>query len=222
MDLDHQQPAALRSRLGSRIYRFLNDARPAVKFDRGTPEWFTNAPHSDTILATTWKSAAYGWQAPTRGSIMSSLSYVTGSHNLKFGLDQQWGEDISSNDLNADLTGNLIENGVPSFVDVAAAPNRVESKLKSELGVFAMDSVRFKRLTADVGIRFDYFNAYQPAQGLPPGRFVPGREISEIACLPCFGTQIAPRLGASLDIFGNGRTALKGGVYRSTIRPIWC
>ena len=203
---------------GLGIYRFLNDARPAVKFDRGTPEWFTNAPHSDTVLATTWKSAAYGWQAPTRGSIMSSLSYVTGSHNLKFGLDQQWGEYISSNDLNADLT-QIYQNGVPSFVDVAAAPNRVESKLKSELGVFAMDSVRFKRLTADVGIRFDYFNAYQPAQGLPPGRFVPGREIPEIGCLPCFPMQIAPRLGASLDIFGTGRTALKGGVYKYNNSP---
>jgi hypothetical protein len=203
---------------GLGIYRFLSDARPAVKFDRGTPEWFANAPRSDTVLAKTWKSAAYGWQAPTRHSVMSALSYVTGSHNLKVGVDQQWGEYVTTNDLNADLT-QIYQNGIPSFVDVAASPNRVESKLKSELGFFAMDNWRYKRLTADLGLRFDYFNAYQPAQGLPAGRFVPGREIPEIPCLPCFSTQIAPRVGFALDLFGNGRTALKGGVYKYNNSP---
>jgi hypothetical protein len=203
---------------GQGIYRFLNDARPAVKFDRGTPEWYANAPHSDTVLAKTWKSANYGWQAPTRDSISATLSYVTGSHNVKGGFDQQWGEYTTTNDLNADLT-QIYLNGVPSFVDVAAAPNRVESKLRSELGLFIMDSWRFKRLTADLGIRFDYFNAYQPAQGLPAGRFVPGREVPEIPCLPCFAFQPAPRLGVAYDVFGNGRTAIKGGFYRYNNSP---
>jgi hypothetical protein len=203
---------------GQGIYRFLNDARPATKFERGTPEWFTHAPHSDTVLAKTWKSANYGWSAPTRDSIMTSLSYVTGSHNVKAGVDQQWGEYISTNDQNADLA-QIYLNGVPSFVDVSATPNRVESKLRSELGIFIMDSWRYKRLTADLGIRFDYFNAYQPAQGLPAGRFVPGREIPVMTCLPCFSFQPAPRLGVAYDLFGNGRTALKGGVYRYNNSP---
>jgi hypothetical protein len=203
---------------GLGIYRFLNDARPAVKFDRNTQEWLANAPHSDTVLSKTWKSANYGWQAPTRNAINAVVSYVTGSQNLKFGVDQQWGEYVTTNDLNADLT-QIYQNGVASFVDVAATPNRVHSHLKAELGVFGMDSLRFRRLTADLGVRLDYFNAYQPAQALPVGRFVPARSIPEIPCLPCFSTQFAPRLGASLDVFGNGRTALKGGVYKYNNSP---
>ena len=146
------------------------------------------------------------------------MSYVTGSHNLKAGIDQQWGEYITTNDLNADLT-QIYQTGVPSFVDVFPTPNRVESRLKAELGVYAMDSWRIGHLTADLGFRVDYFNAYQPAQGLPAGRFVPAREIAAIRCLPCFSPQIAPRLGVAYDVFGDGRTAIKGGVYKYNNSP---
>jgi len=203
---------------GLGTYRYDNDARPEVKFERGTPEWYANAPHSDTVLAKTWKSASWLRSLPLRNAYMSSLSYVTGSHSFKFGVDQQWGEWETTADQNADLT-QIYLNGVPSFVDVAPTPSRVKSELKAELGLYVMDSWRYKRLTADLGLRFDYFDAYQPAQGLPPGRFVPAREIAEIACLPCFGTEIAPRVGMALDLFGDGRTAIKGGVYKYNNSP---
>jgi len=116
---------------GLGTYRYDNDARPEVKFERGTPEWYANAPHSDTVLAKTWKSASWLRSLPLRNAYMSSLSYVTGSHSFKFGVDQQWGEWETTADQNADLT-QIYLNGVPSFVDVAPTPSRVKSELKAE------------------------------------------------------------------------------------------
>jgi hypothetical protein len=203
---------------GLGTYRYDNAAMPGVSFNRGTAEWFANAPHQDTVLATTWKSASNLRSLPLRHAVVASASYVTGSNSIKVGVDQQWGYWETTADQNADLT-QIYLNRVPSFVDVQPTPLRVGSNLRSELGVYAMDSLRYKRLTADLGVRLDYFNAYVPEQGLPAGRFVPARQTPEIPCMPCFSTQIAPRLGLALDVFGNGRTAIKGGVYKYNNSP---
>ena len=52
-----------------------------------------------------------------------------------------------------------------------------------------------------------------------PAASFQGVRFQRLPACHASGTQIAPRLGASLDIFGNGRTALKGGVYKYNNSP---
>ena len=212
--------AAVSSRLmfeagwGLGTYRYDNATRPAVEFDRGTTNWYTNAPHQDTVLATTW-SASHLRSLPLRTRSLRRPDYFLVRIDRWASISSGPGD---HGDQNADLT-QIYLNKVPSFVDVQPTPLRVGSNLRSELGIYAMDSWRYKRMTIDAGLRIDYFNSYVPEQGLPAGRFVPARQTPEISCMPCFPTQLAPRLGAALDVFGNGRTAIKGGVYKYNNSP---
>jgi len=67
------------------------------------------------------------------------------------------------------------------------------------------------RLTMTYGARYDYFNGYAPEQDDPAGRFVRARHSDELTCIPCWNDW-SIRGGASYDLFGNGKTALKTSV----------
>jgi hypothetical protein len=64
-----------------------------------------------------------------------------------------------------------------------------------------------------MGLRFDYFNAYVPEQHLDAGPWVPARNFAAVHGVPLW-KDINPRLGASYDLFGSGKTALKFAVGR--------
>ena len=70
-----------------------------------------------------------------------------------------------------------------------------------------------QRLTLNLGLRFDYFNVYVPAQHAPAGRYVDARDFAAVRDVPNW-KDLNPRLGVAYDLFGNGRTALKASLSR--------
>ena len=80
-------------------------------------------------------------------------------------------------------------------------------------GVYIQDSWRLGRVTLNPGLRYERFVMSIPAQSAPAGTWVPARDFAAQDGIVNWNT-ISPRIGVSWDVFGDGRTALKGGASR--------
>jgi hypothetical protein len=146
---------------------------------------------------------------------IGNVSYVTGSHNFKAGVNQEWGWSTVKVEPHGDMSVLTYTNvnGVPTPVSATLrnTPYIRKDVLKANLGFFAQDKWTVERLTMTLGGRYDYFNGYAPAQDNPAGRFVPARHSDEVDCIPCW-KDWSIRMGGSYDLFGTGKTALKTSV----------
>lgn len=139
----------------------------------------------------------------------ASLSYVTGSHAFKTGVQFQQGIQDDPTSINESINYTF-RNGSPIALTQFASPAILNSRSRS-LGIYAQDQWSLSRLTLLFGLRFDRLNGYTLEQDVPASRFLPARHYDALHDVPNW-TDLTPRLGAAFDLFGNGKTAVKASL----------
>jgi hypothetical protein len=175
----------------------------------GSPEWYSRVASTDLNRGVSWNSAPWFMRWAYQSFITSSLSYVTGSHNFKVGIQNSWGKTEYVREATGDIQQIRYRSGVPDSVVVGNYPLHEIPKLKYDLGLYAQDSWRIDRLTLNGGLRFEWLNAHVPEQVAAPGRFVGLRSFAPVEDVPNFGLSVSPRIGVSYDVFGDSKTAVK-------------
>jgi len=175
-----------------------------------TSLWFSRVKTIDRDTNTTWNATSGTRWKPIRNTLSASMSYVTGSHSVKVGVQNAFGQNLKF--LGSDQNGHLdrveYRSGVPSAVRITNHPVVTVPRLNYDLALFAQDSWTVDRLSINAGIRMEWLNAYVGEQGAPAGRFVPARFFPRVDNVPNW-FDVRPRFGVAYDLFGDARTAVK-------------
>jgi hypothetical protein len=146
----------------------------------------------------------------SRPQVNGALSYTrngwAGSHNFKIG-----GE-VMRDSLVQPFTGfssscnclSVLNGGAPSQVYLYQGPN-ISTEGQWSDGLYASDTWQVnRRLTVNLGVRYDRQRAYLPAQQGPNG------EVFAAVDSAMVWNNWGPHLGLSFDPAGDGKTVIKG------------
>ena len=136
-----------------------------------------------------------------------AANYVTGSHAFKLGMQNMWGTRNFTYNTNRAQQW-IFFNGAPVSITQFARPLEDLEKLNAALGVYIQDRWTINKLTLNLGLRFDYHNAYVPAQDIPALPFVAAKQYDALTNAPSW-KDLSPRLGFAWDMSGKGTSVLR-------------
>jgi hypothetical protein len=185
-----------------------------------------------TVIDQSNNQTTQAWNSPadhfsTVRTLMGAASYVTGSHNLRFGAAFTNGDWRLVEAYTGDVQPITYSFGRPVSVTLRL-PDDMSNGIKRDFSLFLQDRWGTGRVSLNLGLRYDNFVGETRESRVLPNRFT----FSELAngvtydkCADgkagrdCYGEvqnwkDLSPRVGFAWDVFGTGRTAVKASVAR--------
>ena len=186
----------------SRIYNVIDSSN-----NRNANAWTSPADHF-SVLRT----------------FMGAASYVTGDHSLRGGLTYTTGDWRLITMYTGDVQPITYNAGRPVSVRLRLPSDR-NTDVKRDMGLFLQDKWTMGRITWNLGLRYDQFIGQTKPSTILANRFTPETTFGECPDGTwdpgdlCAGEvqnwkDISPRVGFAMDVFGDGRTALKASYAR--------
>ena len=148
----------------------------------------------------------------------AAASYVTGRHNFKGGFNllmTRKYDDYRERGASLSLpVSYMFNNGAPRSLTEFVTPRVNPAMVRPNLGIFVQDQWSMRRVTLNLGLRYEYLRAYAAAVTEPAG--FPSNAVADypqVDCLPCWH-DLNPRMAVAWDLFGTGKTAVKAGLGR--------
>jgi hypothetical protein len=182
-----------------------------------------------TILDQSNNKIANAWNAPSDHfsvlrTYLGAASYVTGSHAFRLGATVSEGDWRVLDQWTGDMQPITYNAGRPVQVTLRLPVDR-RNGIKADTGIFLQDRWTMGRFTWNLGLRYDQFIGETQESEVSPSRFNSGTKFGKCADgkndtrAGCVGTvqnwkDISPRVGVAVDLFGDGRTAIKASVAK--------
>jgi hypothetical protein len=148
-------------------------------------------------------TGSYLWKA--------SASYVSGTTSLKVGYQHSLMTDDRTWFTNQQNLTYRVSNGVPNQLTESISPWVNDARAGWD-AVYAQVQRTTARLTMQGALRFDRAASWFPEQQEGPSRFLPSAIVIPATKGVDSYKDITPRLGAALDLLGDGRTVLKANL----------
>ena len=183
---------------------FPNNPNPQVKPG--------DIPHFDIITSTqTVAASVYTYNWPVKPVFLSSLSYVLGPHDVKFGYQFDGNYYRTYSEATSHYPAGLVaryRNGIPDSVQTYNTPVSTRNFTR-ETAVYVQDRWKVTRkLTLNIGLRLEKVRAWFPDQCQQQTIFIQAQCFKGMDNVPNW-LDLAPRFGLIYDISGDGKTALK-------------
>jgi len=189
--------------------------QPGINRAPDTQAWYALTTARDQGALRRYFAGRSNQYFQTRRSFFTAYStYVTGSHQIRFGAQYSFGPFHYSVTENGDGY-SVFTNGIPTSFTALNTPYYQWPRLNADLGLYVMDTWHIGRFSITAGVRFEYLSGEIEKEAAPAGRFVPARTVPKTTCSTIKGMSCwknwAPRVGLVYDVFGNHKTALKAG-----------